>query len=175
MAELVDALASGASGGNPVEVQVLFSAPNSSNNTENQNSQRHCIYSAFFVSEFSFCYLRLSLIVAMMERGRNTDWRFLCNRKTPTAHTKSRSRFLTIERYAFNGLCKDDPVLEKRLQPLRTGVPLMRDSPLLFPCGLEDRRWHDDIPVWHQPACRSATAFQITRLFGHVFSQQRQE
>ena len=28
MAELVDALASGASGGNPVEVQVLFSAPN---------------------------------------------------------------------------------------------------------------------------------------------------
>ena len=27
MAELVDALASGASGGNPVEVQVLFSAP----------------------------------------------------------------------------------------------------------------------------------------------------
>ncbi len=27
VAELVDALASGASGGNPVEVQVLFSAP----------------------------------------------------------------------------------------------------------------------------------------------------
>ena len=27
MAELVDALASGASGGNPVEVQVLLSAP----------------------------------------------------------------------------------------------------------------------------------------------------
>ena len=29
MAELVDALASGASGGNPVEVRVLFSAPSS--------------------------------------------------------------------------------------------------------------------------------------------------
>ena len=31
MAESADALASGASGGNPVEVQVLLSAPNSTN------------------------------------------------------------------------------------------------------------------------------------------------
>ena len=31
MAESADALASGASGGNPVEVQVLLSAPNSKN------------------------------------------------------------------------------------------------------------------------------------------------
>ena len=37
VAELVDALASGASGGNPVEVQVLSSAPFAQTNTLEQS------------------------------------------------------------------------------------------------------------------------------------------
>jgi hypothetical protein len=45
VAELVDALASGASGGNPVEVQVLSSAPN----TEPKSPM---LASGFFISGY---------------------------------------------------------------------------------------------------------------------------
>ena len=40
VAELADALASGASGGNPVEVRVLFSAPSLQNQKERPGNAR---------------------------------------------------------------------------------------------------------------------------------------
>ncbi len=49
VAELVDALASGASGGNPAEVQVLSSAPFYYLSQTLDDHQRRCVYSAFFV------------------------------------------------------------------------------------------------------------------------------
>jgi hypothetical protein len=48
VAELVDALASGASGGNPVEVQVLFSAPHNRTLPDHEEQRKILFFMYFF-------------------------------------------------------------------------------------------------------------------------------